>query len=552
MYYLKSSILLLLLIGILPTTWSQEGFGESSHHGWPTIQFPYPDREWIPSKPGTLVSMFVHADLTQIPNGLVAEATLYLNSSLIPEKGITFYLNPGLEIQSLENQQRKQISYERRGTTIRVERTQPIEPHPYVVLCLKYQGDIRAHSRFMAHDGTGSSFHPELISLSPESLWYPQLPGQLYPGRLRVITLPGMGAWSCVGESKIIEIDGKRTTDFVWHLPIHRLAITASSWKSAQFQKDQMMMEFILPEQQAIERSLLSTLIPQKIDFYNRAFYVNPIERLTLVGNPWDHPAADAAGWILLPSDQLEAHLLGHPWLDRLLARQWFGKLIQFAPEENWVERGWVEYAARLYLEEIFDVKAHQLWKEQGEWLTRLDRPRVSLVEKFPWILRMIRHRIENPAFWELNQEFFQRFLYQQVRIADYLDLAEEILAHESPGHRLGQLVQPWLSDTSIPNLTYSISVANTIPLQLSLGITQESEAPWELELEVEIQEPSERSPSTASRRETILLTETSQSFQFPIKHSPAILRIDPDWKVLCKRTEKKVPSTPSDALPQK
>jgi hypothetical protein len=257
---------------------------------------------------------------------------------------------------------------------------------------------------------------------------------------------------------------------------------------------------------------------------------------LTLVSLPSRFGPASAHGLLALPQDQLHIAPLGHAILDRLLARQWFGELLQFPNDQSDIEQGWAEFAARLYLQEVFDVEAQESWEQEGRRLTAVVRPQIPLSLKVPWVLRMIEYRLGRPAFWELNQEFFQRHLFQQVRLSDYLELAEEILADEPPGDRLGEIVRPWLQGTSIPALTYSYQVFDGSPAVLFVDVTQQTSRLWDLQLDLSIRSRS-ASPDAMPRMEAVHLAEATRTFAFVLTDPDVEVELDPRWRVLCKRS---------------
>jgi len=543
-------LILALALATLSNSYAQPEWSISDAPGpaWPEVAFPLPPSELESATPGTLVALGLVIDLREPSRGVVADSTLVLNPTLLQALPLTFYLNPGLEIQRLHTAAGVAIAFERDEFAVRL-RPPPVEgQEPFIILSLGYAGVL---------DATSSLFDPLELSqatlgehfsfLPPESLWYPWMPGQNATGRLRVLTPAGTAAWGPAAEETIIEREGRRTTDFVWHRPAHRLALAWSDWKSAQVQRNQLVLELVLPPERLQERSRLYTLTLQKVDFYGRAFYPLPWERLNLLGQPDAGAFGDGHGLIVLPEDQLTVHLLGHPLLDRLLARQWFGELLQFDPRQAVIEQGWVEFATRLYLEAVSAQEAQAFWESEGRWLTRLAQPEVAWHFKVPWILRLIESRLGRAAFWELNQEFFQRHLYRQVTMADYLELAEEILAGEPPGDQLRQIVQPWFQDTSIPVLAYSAQVIDSSPPQLVVQVNQQTEQPWQLALDLDIRQEGP-SGSRSLRRETLVIQEAIEQFMFTVPQGAITVQLDPEWRVLCKRT--RMDEQPGKGLP--
>ena len=442
-----------------------------------------------------------------------------------------------MQIESLRTRTGQSVAFERNEEAVRLSNLPSSENPPYLVLKVRYQGKLSSHSLFEPRDlSKGTSDRENSWVLPPEALWYPWFPGQVFTGHLRVKTPPDHIALSSVGEEKIIEYQGMRTTSFNWMIPLRRLALVSAPWHPIQIQRRDLVIELLMPELRTSRRNLLSTLALKKVDFYNSAFCPLPWQRLTLVGRPDNAPAAEGQSLIVLDQSGLESNLLDSPSLDRQLARQWMNHLISFAPDDSETEQGWVEFAARHYLNETFHSRAEEYWKAEGQWHTRLSHPQVPQSIRIPWVLRMIGHWIGRPAFWELNQEFFQRHLYQQVRMEDYLDLAEEILYEEPTGSELRRRIEPWLQNSDIPILTYSSQILETTPTQLQVTLTQQTNFTWELEIDLLIRSLDQLNPNL-SRREHVFIKEARQTFTFEIPFHSAEVVLDPDWKILCKRT---------------
>lgn len=514
---------------------------------WEEITFAVPRTRLESATSETLVAMALFLDLQQPAEGILGEATLALNAGKLTGDDLIVYLNPGLELLELRTLEGENLPYERQGEVVKIAGLSYLDESPFRTLVVRYGGILERHWLFDQQELSSGFFQNDYALLAPESLYYPLMPGQSFTGRLRVLTAPGVAAYSAVGEERIIETDGVRTTDFVWFNRISRLALATSSWHSAQVQRGTLLLEMVVPPELAVERSMLYTMTYQKVDFFGRAFHPYLWDRLTLVSRPDEGAPADGQGLIVLPADEVRTHLLGHPLLDRMLARQWFGQMVRFIPQQQVIEQGWVEFAARLYREDIFESRAQSYWVEEGRWLTRLAQPQVPYQQKIPWILRMIQHQLGRPAFWELNQEFFQRFLYQDVMMADYLDLAEEIFAEEPPGDRLRSLTLPWFHDRSIPILTYSADIISSSPPQLIVSLEQQTEVPWEFPIELSIESlkdpvSSAGSPDGIPRRETIWIKDATATYVFSVPDIEVRVVLDPDWKVLCKRTEIKTP----------
>ena len=543
---------LLILLGVFVAALFPEaeilaqpmGEGEPrAEEEWPQIALPARQVLGPTDAPfGTLVALGVSVDLRQPSREIVAQATLVLNPDPLPAgRPLRFYLNPGLRIEKVQAPGGGDLGFKRAGAAVDLSALPDRGSDPFVTCVLRYRGTLARHEVFAPPSHAQGLLTEQLTVLAPETLWYPWLPGQNFTGRLRVTTPAGRAVLSCEPEERIIEWDGVRTTDFTWHTPVHRLALATTSLESAQQMRNRLVLEAAIPPAAYADRSLLFSMTLAKVDFYGRAFYPLPWDRLNLLSGPGVQTFQQGRGLVVLPADQLETHLMvTHPLLDRLLARQWFGDLLVFAPEEEAHERGWTEFAARLYQEELFAAKAQAQWEAEGRRLTRTWEPQAPIEVKTPWVLRMIGHWLGRPAFWELNQEFFQRHLYRQVRMEDYFAVAEDILFEEPSGEELRRLAEPWLQDAAVPVLTYSAEVIEgTSSPRLEVHVARNSGADWPLRLDLLI-EPAGDPSAFPARREILTVEHSIETFSFPVPSSRVKVVLDPDWKVLCKRNRVK------------
>ena len=529
-------LMIILLLGS-SSIWGQPPEVQNPE-GWQPLALPIPHDRLFILPPETLISQSLSIDLISASTaGIIADATLILNTQSLDSKSeLVFYLNPGLKIESLQNQNQQKVNFKCYQEEIHVQPLFSTENQPYLVLNIRYRGKLASHSLFEPRSLSNGTLTKNFCLLPSESLWYPWFPGQVFTGRLQVKTPPGHIALSSVGEEKIIERQNLRTTTFNWMIPLRKLILAAAPWYPMQFERGDLTLELLMSKVTPERRNLLSTLAIKKVDFYSSAFCPLPWQRLTLVGRPNNAPAADGQGLIVLDPSAQGSNLLDSPTLDRLIARQWMNHIIHFAPDDSETEQGWVEFAARHYLNETFEHRAEDYWKMEGEWNTRLSHPRVPRSVKIPWILRMTGYWIGRPAFWELNQEFFQRHVYQQVTMEDYLTIAEEILYEEPTGPELRRRIEPWLKDSDIPILAYSSEILSTTPTRIQVTVLQQTDFLWELEIDLLIQSQDIINPNL-SQLEHVFIKEAQQTFTFEIPFHPAEVTLDPDWKILCKRT---------------
>jgi hypothetical protein len=460
---------------------------------------------------------------------------------LLPEEGeISFYLNPGLEAEQLLLFEQGTLSSNRENALVQTRIPSASKSSgPFHYLIVHYRGTLSETELFQPKEAGRPNTSAPLFVFAPESLFTPWMPDQSYSGRLRIITPAEKAPYGPAGETRIIEREGVRQTDIEWKTPLWRLGLAASIFPPARVQRDELIIEMVTHPKLAWDRGRFYDILQDKLAFFEQAFHPFLKHRLTIVAGPENAPPAlDAHAWLVLPEENISVHLLGDPLLDRMLARQWFGEILQFPNTESAGRRGWVEFAARFYLEETFPSRAQTLWETEGEWITRVIRPYIPLEERLPWILRMIQQQVGRMAFWELNQEFFQRNLYRQVTFEHYIRLGEEILIEPLPGGKtFREFITPWLEQNALPALTYSVEILEGTSTRAVLSVKQQTPQPREFPVEI-VFEPGEiEHTPTEGWTETVFISRASHQFEFDLPSKDTRILVDPKWKTLFKRT---------------
>lgn len=532
----------------IPSGWTQSA-SDWPENGWHRVTFPAFQGEVFPATPGFLISQSVRVFLLDATQAIQGESVLVLDPApMARDATALFYLNPGLTIDSIRTLRGENLPFQRAGAAVSIDAFPSLPDEPYLSLSVLYRGRLESHGLFEPPWLSSGVLQGDLWLLPPEALWHPYWPGQTFTGRLRVVTPEGLTVAASVEEEKIVEKNGIRTTDFSWRIPLSQLAAVASRWRPAQIQSGPLTIEMLFPPERTPERGLVSNQLLMKLHFFGRAFYPLPWSRITLAGAPDADWPLEGHGLLVLPGQYQEVHILGHPLLDRMLAKQWLGELVFFAPDRQEEEKAWVEFAARFYLNDIFEVKAQEYWTAEGQWLTRLSQPRVGLFFRLVWLLRAIEFWTGDPAFWELNQEFFQRHLYQRITIEDYLEVAREILYESPSGPELYDWAQPWLVRDDIPSVTYSYRVSDATPARLELEIVQQTTPPWPLQLEVSIA-PRDATPPTEPVVESVFIDGATGSWNISIPFRDAEATIDPGWRLLMKRQVENEPAAEPGGL---
>ena len=113
---------------------------------WPEIAFPLPRTELESATQDTLVALGLVVDLREPSKAVIAESTLVLNPRRMQDQHLTFYLNPGLEIQHLNTVDGTPIGFEREGAAVRLGPLPKQGKGPFLTLALRYEGKLDSSS----------------------------------------------------------------------------------------------------------------------------------------------------------------------------------------------------------------------------------------------------------------------------------------------------------------------------------------------------------------------------------------------------------------------
>ncbi|MFN8530254.1 MAG: M1 family metallopeptidase [Anaerolineae bacterium] len=151
-------------------------------------------------------------------------------------------------------------------------------------------------------------------------------------------------------------------------------------------------------------------------------------------------------------SESVVAHELSH---------QWFGDSVSVADwRDIWLNEGWATYAEGLWVahtqgDEAFDQWVRDQYSNMvGESMFAPGNPPADNL--FDWsvyvrgglTLHALRLRVGDEAFFQIAQEWTQRYAYGNATTQDFIALAEEI-----SGKPVQDLMDEWLYNPGIPSI---------------------------------------------------------------------------------------------------
>jgi aminopeptidase N len=280
------------------------------------------------------------------------------------------------------------------------------------------------------------------------------------------------------------------------------------------------------------------------IEFFSKLVGPYPYEKLALVQSTTRYGGMENSSCIFLGETVFSEHVNAHE-----IAHQWFGDSVTEADWHHlWLSEGFATYFSNLFAErfEGRDKFVQLMLKDKQSYLAEYSKdPRPiydpgitdlmkllnrNSYEKGGWVLHMLRHLMGEEKFFAGIRDYYQTFRDRNALTEDLQGVME---SHY--GQPLGWFFKQWIYEPGYPQLDASWRW-NESSKELTLRIEEkQSQTVFKLPLEIEFKLGKD------TRRETISLSERSQTFTFKLAARPQSMSIDPDeWvlKVLNLRAE--------------
>ena len=272
------------------------------------------------------------------------------------------------------------------------------------------------------------------------------------------------------------------------------------------------------------------------IEFFSDLIGTYPYEKLALVQSSTRYGGMENASNIFLAENAFNEHLNAHE-----IAHQWFGDSVTEADWHHlWLSEGFATYFANLFTErfEGRDKFVQLMLKDKEEYLKQYAKdPRpicdpaitdlMKLLngnnyQKGGWVLHMLRHVLGDEKFFAGIQDYYRTYRDRNTLTPDL----QRVMEHHY-GQPLDWFFKQWIYEPGYPQLD-AVWQWNESAKELTLHIEQtQAQTVFRLPLDIEF-----KLVKTA-QRETINLSERSQSFTFKLSAKPQSVAIDPDEWVL-------------------
>ena len=147
------------------------------------------------------------------------------------------------------------------------------------------------------------------------------------------------------------------------------------------------------------------------------------------------------------------------------------------------------------------------------------------------WVLHMLRRRVGDDAFFQALQRYGTVYGYQTVETSDIRKSMERLL-----GISLERFFYDWTERPGHPELTVKTTYDAADGLaRISIAQTQKADA-FHFPLAIEIHCDGSDQPVTITKR----ITEKSLTMYVPVPGRPKLVRVDPEFSLLCSLKEEK------------
>ena len=220
------------------------------------------------------------------------------------------------------------------------------------------------------------------------------------------------------------------------------------------------------------------------VKFFTEKIGAYPFQKLVSVQSSTIFGGMENAGAIFYP----EGRVAGYQSIDETVvhevAHQWFGNSVTETDFAHlWLSEGFATYLTNLYFEKKYGIEyMKKMLKKQQErvlfYYKRSKKPVVDSLnhnnmsmlnpnsyQKGAWVLHMLRKQTGDELFWQILQEFYNKFKYNNASTNDFVRTAEKV-----SGKKLNDFFKQWLYHPGHPVINFDWQQKGT---ELSLYISQ-------------------------------------------------------------------------------
>ncbi len=349
--------------------------------------------------------------------------------------------------------------------------------------------------------------------------------------------------------------NGNGTRTFVWKesYPITSYLVSLAISNYATF-TDQYeyapgrflpLVYYVYPAQLNTARTAFATL-PGMLRIYSERFGAYPFltekygHAVFEWGGAMEHQTLTSIGAVRSDWEYIYAHELSHHWFGNLVTCQNWGDI--------WLNEGFASYSEALYVEALRGKQAYQdylngrlailaSWGVEPVYRYRTDDPwyifHRTVYYKGSWVLHMLRRVLGDSVFMNILREYPNdpAFKFKTATTAQFRDYCEQV-----SGRELDWFFQQWIYEPYYPVYewgTATISSAGGNSLFMKIEQTQSRVSAdydhlYKMPLEVEIV-----FLDRTTERFTVWDSLQVQTFELPLRATPAAVRLDPENWVL-------------------
>ena len=404
------------------------------------------------------------------------------------------------------------------------------------------------HLRFVTPSETAGHIGPEGVYLSSESQWYPDIEGSLSSFQVRA-QVPR--DWTVVTQgkkSREAAHDGVNSSTWVVNDRSEALTLVANKfvtktreWTGHNGQRVELATYFFPDNAELADEYLDATA--KYLDAYVPMLGAYPFEKFAVVEN-FFASGLGMPSFTLLGSGSIKRHYVQPYALGHEIVHSWIGNaVLNRINHGNWVE-GLTTYLANYYWHELMHddrqayeqrrlmVQAYSLYVTPeheypvAQFMRKSDEKDSAIgYQKAAFVFHLLRHEIEDDAFWRGLKTLVRRFRNRQ---ADWGSI-EAVFSQES--HQdLRWFFEQWVERPGAPALSLGDVAASRVTeadgqggWRLTVHVRQAGR-PFRMAVPIEI-----AMKDSTETRWMAMMTQPEDVAELVLPQQPLRVRLDPD-----------------------
>ncbi len=455
----------------------------------------------------------------------------------------------------------KDAMFALRDEKLLVNLAQPAKSGEHFDVEITYTGKPTSGVYFILPDKDNPTRAPQIWTQGEAEDTHHYIPIYDYPDDRTtvdmILTVPA--SWLTVSNGNLVSVadapGGMKT--WTWREP-QPVSTYLISFVVGDLQEKKDMWRNI-PLTYAVPRGMGDTLDPtfsrtrDMLDFFSDRFGVSyPWEKYaqTAVDEFTESGMENVSATTLTTRGMIHAELAGERpeaadvLLSHEMSHQWFGELVTCRDWGHmWLNEGFATFAEALWVEHQYgvDASAYEYWRNQNGWMPSKDLFTVPIVthdftdsdayvgnvyDKAGWVLRMLRERLGDAAFFSALKHYLETNRLQDVVTADLIKSVEE-----SSGTDVDQFFDQWVYGAGAPRFVVK-STYDDAAKTVSLDVKQTQKVEGAVGL---FHVPIEVAITTASGQKLfpIDISKADETFSFPVDGQPLMVLFDKGDKIM-------------------